>query len=157
MCPIYSGLATIVPPMSQISIDLLSNIDIFCSPGSRQVRKLYPLIIGDLNFKGIEIELLEGVAGHDVAFGLLTLQSRYSPITLVVTDAGTALRESVVNVKTGDGSMLFDNTTFHSLYTDRQSGNLIERYIQVIKNLLRTSVNSKWDHKIPTLTLTQFG
>ena len=79
--PIYSGLATVVPPMSHISIDLLAPIDVLCYPGSRQVRKLYPLIIGDLNFEAIEIELLEGGAGYDVAFGLLTLQSRYSSIT----------------------------------------------------------------------------
>ena len=73
------------------------------------------------------------------------------------SDAGTSLRESVVNIRTWDGSMLFDNTTFHSLDTDRQQGNLIERYIQVIKRLLRTSLNSKGDHKIPTLTLSQAG
>ena len=129
MVSIYSGLATVVPPMSQISIDLLAPITVLCYTGSRQVRKLYPLIIGDLNFKTIEIKLLEGAA-----FGLLTLQSSYSAITLVVSDVGTGLRDSVVNVKTGDGSMLFDNTKFYSLDTDQQSGNLIERYIQVIKN-----------------------
>ena len=118
MGPIYSGLATIIHPMSHISLDLLDPIEVSCYPGSRQVRRLYQLIIGDLNFKAIEIELLDGAAGHDVAFGLLTLQSRYSPITLVVSDAGTGLRESVVNVKTGDGLMLIDNTTFYSLDTD---------------------------------------
>ena len=72
-----------------------------------------------------------------------------------MSDAGTALRELVVNVRTGDGSLLFDNTTFHSLDMDHQQGNLIERYIQVIKRLLRTSLNSKGDNKIPTLTLSQ--
>ena len=92
-----------VPPMSQISIDFLASIEVLCYQGSRQVRNVYPLIIWDLNFKAIEVELLEGAAGHDVAFGLLTIQSRYSPITLVVRDAGTALRESVVNIKTGMG------------------------------------------------------
>ena len=92
-----------------------------------------------------------------MAFGLLTLQSRYSPITLVVSDTGTGPRESVVNVKTGDGSMLFDNTIFHSLDTDRQNGNLIERYIQVIKRLLRTGLTSKGDHKVSTLTMSQLN
>ena len=53
MGPIYLGLATMVPPMSQISIDLLAPIKVSCYPGSRQVRKLYPLIIGDLNFKAV--------------------------------------------------------------------------------------------------------
>ena len=75
----------------------------------------------------------------------------------MVSDAGIALRESVVNVKTLDESMLFDNTTFHSLDMDRQSGNLIERYIQVIKKLLRTGLNSKGDHNIPNLTLSQLN
>ena len=100
---------------------------------------------------------MEGAVGHDVAFGLFALQARYSTITLIVSDAGTALRKSVVNVRTGDGSMLFENTTFHSLDTDCQQGNLIDRYIQVIKKLLRTSLNSKGDHKIPTVTLSQVG
>ena len=63
----------------------------------------------------------------------------------------------MVSFKTGDGSMLFDNTTFHSLDTDRQQGNHIERYIQVIKKLLRTNLNSKSDHKIPTLSRSQLS
>ena len=56
MGPVYSGLATIVPPMSQISIDLLAPIEVLCYPGSRQVSQIYPLIIGDLNFKSIEVQ-----------------------------------------------------------------------------------------------------
>ena len=75
----------------------------------------------------------------------------------MVSDAGTCLRESVVNIKTSDGSMLFDNTNFQSLDTDGQSGNLIERYIQVIKKLLRTGLNSNGDHKVPTLTMSQLN
>ena len=67
------------------------------------------------------------------------------------------MRESVVNVNTGDGSMLFDNTSFPSLDTDRQQENLIEKYIHIIKRLLRTCLNSKGDHKSPTLTLSQLG
>ena len=126
MGPVYTGLATIMPPMSQISIDILGPMDVLCYPSSRHVRNIFPLIIGDLNFTAIEVEILEVAAGYDVAFGLLAVQARYSPINLVVSDAGTALRESVVNVRTGYGSLLFNNPTFHSLDMDRQQGNLIE-------------------------------
>ena len=105
----------------------------------------------------MELDLLEGAAGTDVAFGLLTLQTQYSPIPLLVVDAGTGLKESVVNIRTSDGSMLFDNMTFHSLEMDSQSGNFVERYVHIMKQMLRTCLNSKGDHKIPTLTMSQLS
>ena len=84
--------------MSQISIDLLGAIEISCFPGSRKTRKIYPLIIGDINYKGISFELLEGASGYDIALGLLTHQAKYSPLTLVISDKGTAVWSNVINL-----------------------------------------------------------
>ena len=74
MGPSYSAITTFFPPFSQISIDLLAFIEVKTIPGSRKTRKVYPLVIANLNFKAIHIEIPEAMSGSDVAFGLLSLQ-----------------------------------------------------------------------------------
>ena len=114
MGPSYAGLTAFLPPMSQVSIDILGHIEVLCFTGSYQTHKIYPLVEGDLNFKAINIEFLEGASGMDVAYGFLALQGKYYPLILVVSDAGTSLQESVVNLKTKDGTLMFDNALFHA-------------------------------------------
>ena len=60
MGPTYAGLTTFLSPMSQVSNDLFGNIKVMYFPGSRQTCKIFPLIVGDLIYKAVQIELLEG-------------------------------------------------------------------------------------------------
>ena len=106
-----------LPPMSHISIDLLGAMEISCFPGSRKTRKIYPLIIGDVNYKGVSFELLEGASGYDIGLGLLTHQAKYSLLTLVISDKGTAIGGNVINLQTSDGMGVLDTTIFHLTYS----------------------------------------
>ena len=141
--------------MSQISIDLLGAMEISCFPGSRKTRKIYPLIIGDINYKAVSFELLEGASGYDIALGLLTHQAKYSPLTLVISDKGTAMGSNVINLQTSDGLGILDSTIFHAHSVDSQQKNPVERYIQGITKLLRTAFWVKRDSNFPVMTYSQ--
>ena len=66
MGPTYAGLTPFLPPISQVSIDILEHIEVLCFPGSWQTHKIDLLVVGDLNSEALHIELLEGASGMDV-------------------------------------------------------------------------------------------
>ena len=76
MGPKYSGLTTF--------LTLLGIIKVKAYPENRQVRKVYPLVISDLNFRAFYVELLEIMAACDMAGAVLLLESKFSPLTLVI-------------------------------------------------------------------------
>ena len=115
------------------------------------------MVLADLNFKAVNLEYFEGMSGSDVACGLLSLHSNVSPLTLVIAYAGTGLRGNVNHLETREGKLHFQDTHFLSLETDKQQRNLIEMYIRLVKRLMRSTLNSKGDHRIPRLTYTQLS
>ena len=54
----YAGLATLLPLMSQVSVDILGHIDVVCFSGSNNTYKVFLLVIADLNVKALHIESL---------------------------------------------------------------------------------------------------
>ena len=105
-------------------------------PGIEKIKKNYPHIIGDVNYKGVSFELLEGSSGYDIGLGLLTHQAKYSPLTLVISDKGTAMGGNVINLQTTDDMGVLDSTIFHAHSVDSQLKKPVERHIQGLKNYL---------------------
>ena len=97
---------------------------------------------------------MEGASSQDVAIALLTHQTRFSPLRLLITDARTAFSEKLINFWTASGQRIFDDLLFHKLPTDAQQNIPIESAIQEIKRMVRTSLSVKRDSKFPTLTIS---
>ena len=73
--------------------------------------------------------MLEGASGFNIGLCLLTHQAKFSPLTLVVSDKGTAMAEGVVNIRTEDGQGIFDAAIFPAHSVDSKQKKTVERQI----------------------------
>ena len=146
----YTKIKTNKIVMSELSADILGNVNLLPYKGAKRPNKYYPLVYADINFGCIVIDLIDSYSTKAVRLSLKKIQSCYTEIQYLSTDAGSQL------IKTNlEDKKAFPKMTVRNHEVNAQHRNYVERNIATIKRYMRTILKKVKREKLPCLTFLQ--
>ena len=146
----YTKIRTEKVVMSELSADILGNINLLPYKGAKRPFKYYPIVYVDINFGCLVMDLLDSYATDAVKMSLKKLQTNYSEIEYLSTDKGSQLIKSNL-----EDDKMFPRMIVRNHQVNSQHRNYVERNISTVKKYMRTVLGKVKKEKLPCLTILQ--
>merc|ERR1711942_628784 len=142
----YTKIRTEKVVMSELSADILGNINLLPYKGAKRPFKYYPIVYVDINFGCLVMDLLDSYATDAVKMSLKKLQTNYSEIEYLSTDKGSQLIKSNL-----EDDKMFPRMIVRNHQVNSQHRNYVERNISTVKKYMRTVLGKVKKEKLPCL------
>ena len=146
----YTKIRTEKVVMSELSADILGNINLLPYKGAKRPFKYYPIVYVDINFGCLVLDLLDSYGTDAVKMSLKKLQTNYSEIEYLSTDKGSQLIKSNL-----EDDKMFPRMIVRNHQVNSQHRNYVERNISTVKKYMRTVLGKVKKEKLPCLTILQ--